>query len=147
MFLKERASHVYCRLGHTKIVRTHSHDTCTKVTSHCRSFSGNFLCLRTITLTQCALFGHLFLVFCLDTFPHNINIFYLCDSRQHIRAKVWDRRTTSVLFQIPQYSADLETLFRKMWEKHEKGEEMTHLTEMSLHVGKAPVGRIGEETH
>ncbi|XP_071846759.1 UDP-N-acetylglucosamine--peptide N-acetylglucosaminyltransferase 110 kDa subunit-like isoform X1 [Apostichopus japonicus] len=67
--------------------------------------------------------------------------------RQHIRAKVWDRRTNSVLFQIPQYSADLEILFRKIWAKHEKGEENDHLTEMSLHTGKPPIGRIGEGGH
>jgi protein O-GlcNAc transferase len=50
---------------------------------------------------------------------------------KRVRAKVWNLRTTSDLFNVQTYTSNLERVYRRMWEKYEKGEELTHLTELA----------------
>jgi protein O-GlcNAc transferase len=50
---------------------------------------------------------------------------------RRMRAKVWRLRTNSELFDVQKYAANLERVYRRMWEKFEKGEELTHLTELA----------------
>lgn len=45
-----------------------------------------------------------------------------------IRAKVWQARTSSHLFDVKYYVNNLETLFIRMWKKYESGEEADHIT-------------------
>jgi len=47
--------------------------------------------------------------------------------RRAIRAKVWDGRINSPLFDVRIYAKDLEDLFYKMWEKFRKGEKTSHI--------------------
>jgi len=51
------------------------------------------------------------------------------DYRRAIRAKVWDGRISSPLFDVRIYAKDLEDLFNKMWEKFRKGEKPNHITQ------------------
>lgn len=44
-----------------------------------------------------------------------------------IRAKVWQLRTDSHLFDVKHYVNNLEGLFIKMWKKHESGHEPDHI--------------------
>ncbi|XP_070553169.1 UDP-N-acetylglucosamine--peptide N-acetylglucosaminyltransferase 110 kDa subunit-like [Ptychodera flava] len=44
-----------------------------------------------------------------------------------IRAQVWKARTTSPLFDCKQYATDLEDLFRKMWNRYERGLPPDHV--------------------
>lgn len=46
-----------------------------------------------------------------------------------IRAKVWQGRTTTHLFDVKFYVNNLEVLFKKMWNKHENGEQPDHITD------------------
>ncbi|CAL8078413.1 unnamed protein product [Orchesella dallaii] len=48
------------------------------------------------------------------------------------RAKVRNARLESSLFDTAKYTVDMERLYRKMWEKHERGEKVNHITELSL---------------
>jgi len=50
------------------------------------------------------------------------------DFRRAIRARVWDGRIKSPLFDVRIYAKDLEDLFYKMWEKFRKGEKSSHIT-------------------
>jgi protein O-GlcNAc transferase len=52
-------------------------------------------------------------------------------SMREVRAKVWLLRSTSELFNVETYTANLERVYRRMWEKYENGEEVTHLTELA----------------
>jgi protein O-GlcNAc transferase len=54
----------------------------------------------------------------------------VCSLKQ-VRAKVWQLRTTSDLFNVQIYTANLERVYRRMWERYEKGEEINHLTELA----------------
>jgi protein O-GlcNAc transferase len=47
-----------------------------------------------------------------------------------IRAKVWGARVTSPLFNVKIYTSNLERVYRKMWQKFEKGEKPDHITEI-----------------
>jgi len=47
--------------------------------------------------------------------------------RRAIRAKVWDGRINSALFDVRIYAKDLEDLVYKMWEKFRKGEKPSHI--------------------
>lgn len=49
-----------------------------------------------------------------------------------VRAKVWRLRTTSDLFSVQTYVRGLESVYVRMWERYEKGENVNHLTEMAL---------------
>lgn len=49
-----------------------------------------------------------------------------------MRAKVWRHRSTSDLFNIQTYTRGLEGVYAKMWERHESGEEVGHLTEIAV---------------
>jgi len=49
------------------------------------------------------------------------------DYRRRVRAKVWDGRLNSPLFDVRTYAKDLEDLFYKMWDKFGKGEKPTHI--------------------
>jgi len=51
------------------------------------------------------------------------------DYRRAIRAKVWDGRISSPLFDVRIYAKDLEDLFNKMWDKFRKGEKPNHITQ------------------
>lgn len=44
-----------------------------------------------------------------------------------IRAKVWQARTDSHLFDVKHYVQDLENLFSKMWRRYEDGREPDHI--------------------
>merc|ERR1712107_661932 len=46
-----------------------------------------------------------------------------------IRARVWQGRLESPLFNVKQYAADLEDLFYKMFDKFKKGDKLTHITQ------------------
>ncbi|CAK9291764.1 unnamed protein product [Gordionus sp. m RMFG-2023] len=46
-----------------------------------------------------------------------------------MRAKVWKLRTSSSLFDSQRYALDMEKLFKKMWERHQKGSPIDHITE------------------
>lgn len=46
-----------------------------------------------------------------------------------MRAKVWHLRTASDLFSIPTYTKGLESVYAKMWERYERQEPVTHLTD------------------
>jgi len=48
-----------------------------------------------------------------------------------MRAKVWRLRMNSELFDVGAYTANLERVYRKMWERHERGEAVDHLTELA----------------
>lgn len=48
-----------------------------------------------------------------------------------MRAKVWRLRTASDLFSIQTYTRGLEGVYAKMWERHENGEEVGHLTDLA----------------
>ena len=48
-----------------------------------------------------------------------------------MRAKVWQLRCKGELFDVAAYTANLERVYRKMWERHEKGEPVDHLTEIA----------------
>lgn len=45
-----------------------------------------------------------------------------------MRAKVWQARTNSHLFDVKFYVNNLENLFMRMWKKYESGEEPDHIT-------------------
>ena len=45
-----------------------------------------------------------------------------------IRAKVWQARTSSHLFDVKYYVNNLENLFIRMWRSYEMGEEADHIT-------------------
>lgn len=45
-----------------------------------------------------------------------------------MRAKVWQARTDSHLFDVKLYVDNLERLFMRMWKKYENGEEPDHIT-------------------
>ena len=47
------------------------------------------------------------------------------------RAKVWHGRSDSPLFCVKTYASNMERLFHKVWERHEKGEKPDHVTELS----------------
>lgn len=47
-----------------------------------------------------------------------------------IRANVWKARKSSPLFNTKLYTADLERLFLKMWERHERNEPVDHILSM-----------------
>lgn len=44
-----------------------------------------------------------------------------------IRVKVWNARVDSPLFDCKQYAEGLEKLYRKMWERHARGETPAHI--------------------
>lgn len=44
-----------------------------------------------------------------------------------IRAKVWDLRVSSPLFNVETYTRNLEKLYHKMWMRHESGSTPDHL--------------------
>jgi protein O-GlcNAc transferase len=44
-----------------------------------------------------------------------------------MRTKVWKARMTSTLFDVRQYCKDMENVFRKMWERYEKGLGPDHI--------------------
>merc|ERR1719391_530212 len=46
-----------------------------------------------------------------------------------IRARVWQGRLESPLFNVKQYSHDLEDLFYKMFDKFMRGDKLTHITQ------------------
>jgi len=48
-----------------------------------------------------------------------------------MRAKVWRLRMNSELFDVGVYTAHLERVYHKMWERYEKGEPVDHLTELA----------------
>ena len=48
-----------------------------------------------------------------------------------MRAKVWRLRMNSELFDVAKYTANLERVYHQMWERHEKGEPVDHLTELA----------------
>lgn len=50
------------------------------------------------------------------------------DYRRAIRARVWEGRLSTPLFDVRVYAKDLEDLFYKMWEKFRKGEKPSHIT-------------------
>ena len=49
--------------------------------------------------------------------------------RRAIRAKVWSGRIESPLFSVRIYARDLEDLFHKMFQKFQKGEKVSHITQ------------------
>jgi len=51
------------------------------------------------------------------------------DYRRAIRAKVWEGRINSPLFDVRIYAKDLEDLFNKMWDKFRKGEKPNHIAQ------------------
>jgi protein O-GlcNAc transferase len=52
------------------------------------------------------------------------------DFLRGMRAKVWQGRTESPLFNCKVYATDLERLFNVMWEKYARGEKADHITEL-----------------
>ena len=52
-------------------------------------------------------------------------------SLRRTRAKVWERRMSSSLFNVKTYVRGLEDLCHKMYERHARGEEPDHVTELS----------------
>jgi len=48
-----------------------------------------------------------------------------------MRAKVWRLRMNSELFDVGVYTANLERVYRKMWERHENGDPVDHITELA----------------
>merc|ERR1712025_471105 len=51
------------------------------------------------------------------------------DYLRAIRARVWEGRINSPLFNVKTYAKDLENLFYKMWERYEEGLEPEHLVQ------------------
>lgn len=49
------------------------------------------------------------------------------DYSRGIRAKVWKAREESPLFDCQQYAGGLEMLYKRMWEKHARGEPVDHI--------------------
>ena len=52
-------------------------------------------------------------------------------SLRRTRAKVWERRMSSSLFNVKKYVSGLEDVCHKMYERHARGEEPDHVTELS----------------
>ena len=50
------------------------------------------------------------------------------DFLKAIRAKVWVARIESPLFDCKKYAQGLEKLFKKMWERHARGETPNHIS-------------------
>ena len=48
-----------------------------------------------------------------------------------MRAKVWQGRTESPLFDCKTYTEDIEKLFKIMWEKFARGDKPGHITELT----------------
>lgn len=44
-----------------------------------------------------------------------------------MRAKVWKARVDSALFDCKEYANGLEMLYKKMWDRHARGESADHL--------------------
>ena len=44
---------------------------------------------------------------------------------------MWKERLESPLFCVKTYATNIERLFYKMWERHERKEKPDHLTELS----------------
>lgn len=53
-------------------------------------------------------------------------------SLKGIRAKVWQSRMESPLFDTANYASDLERLYMKMWKRFESGQAPDHITELSV---------------
>lgn len=48
-------------------------------------------------------------------------------SLSQMRAKVWKARTTSTLFNVRQYCADMEQLLHRMWKRYADGLAPEHI--------------------
>ncbi|CAJ0580940.1 unnamed protein product, partial [Mesorhabditis spiculigera] len=48
-----------------------------------------------------------------------------------LRTKVWKARTTSTLFDVRQYCMDLESLYKVMWQRTERGGPIDHITDLT----------------
>lgn len=51
------------------------------------------------------------------------------DYRRAIRNKVWKGRAESPLFSVQTYTKNLEDLYFKMFQKFQKGEKVSHITQ------------------
>ena len=51
------------------------------------------------------------------------------DYRRAIRNKVWKGRVESPLFSVKIYTKNLEDLYHKMFQKFQKGEKVSHITQ------------------
>lgn len=54
---------------------------------------------------------------------------FLVHSLESMKAKVWQARTSSPLFNTQIYADNLEHLFERMWDQYEKGMEPQHLVD------------------
>lgn len=50
-------------------------------------------------------------------------------SLKAVRAKVWNQKTASPLFNVKTYTQNLERVYRRMWEAHVSGKPVSHLVE------------------
>ena len=50
-------------------------------------------------------------------------------SLRAVRAKVWQRRNQSPLFNCKTYANDMERLYERMWQRFASGEKPFHITE------------------
>lgn len=64
-------------------------------------------------------------------------------SLRKIRAKVWHLRTASDLFDIKAYTNCMEKLYNRMWERYERGEQVTHLVDLAQPYGSISQSMFG----
>jgi hypothetical protein len=50
-----------------------------------------------------------------------------------IRARVWKARSTSTLFDVRQYCADIESLYESMWRRYVENAPLDHITHLSAY--------------
>ena len=56
-------------------------------------------------------------------------LFFLSFSLTAIRAKVWNLRSDSQLFNCQTYANDMERLFLRMWQRQANGEKPHHISQ------------------
>jgi hypothetical protein len=54
-------------------------------------------------------------------------IFILLFSLRATRARVWSARIDSPLFNVKTYAADLERLYKVLWDRYQRGEKPDHV--------------------
>jgi len=71
-------------------------------------------------------FLHL-IVFLHGLFFHRLRNVFSFSSLKAVRAKVWQARSESPLFDCKKYVEGMEDLFVKMWDKFSRGEKPDHI--------------------
>lgn len=73
-------------------------------------------------------------------------------SLRGIRARVWKARSTSTLFDVRQYCADIESLYECMWRRYVDSAPLDHITHLSAYkdntsINNAITNRTAQPQH